>query len=133
VFRILISRFLIIACLCACLFLTACGNETTTTQTLALTPNSFDITVDSGTGMATGATPIQATLNGDPFDLTMLLWRTESSTAPVGCIGVDQTGVPHCNASCGNSFNGTLKATIISNSTSTIGTSATITVNCTIQ
>jgi hypothetical protein len=111
--------------------LLSCGNDGATDQ-LTLVPNTFDITVNTQTGSATGATQMQVFLNKNPVDLTTVTWTSTSPTVPSGCFGVDQTGVPHCNAGCGTSFSGVITATVPTQNSPT-GAKATATINCTFQ
>ncbi len=90
--------------------LLSCG-DSTTTQPLALTPSSVNITVDSMTGSQTGATAFQASRGSTAVDLSTLNWTTTSTTVRPECFGVDQAYVPHCNAGCGTSYSGTIIAT----------------------
>ena len=133
--RIFASRLFLIALLCVCLFLGGCGNDSSSTQTLTLTPSTFNITVDTGTGNVTGASAITATLDNSPLDLSNIIWTVQSSMVAPGCFGIDQTGVPHCNSGCGNSYSGTITGTVknTTSGTNTVGTAATVTVNCTLQ
>jgi hypothetical protein len=110
--------------------LLSCGGGSVNNESLTLVPSTFNITVNTQTGAVTGATPIQAFLNKTPVALSTIAWTSSSTTVPSTCIGVDQTGVPHCNSGCGSMFSGVVTATI---SSTTVPTTASATINCQFQ
>ncbi len=112
--------------------LLSCGNDSASTETLTLVPDSYTIVVDTATGNVSGATQIQALVNGKAVDLSTIAWSMSSATVPPSCFGIDQTGAPHCNTGCGSSFGGTITATH-SNSTTGATTTATASISCTFQ
>ena len=122
-----------LAIICTASLLLSCGSETPP-PTITITPSSFNVTVNAATGTATGATQIQVLLDKTPQDLNNVVFTITSAPPPAaplqpGCIGVDQTGIPHCNQGCGASFSGVINATVVGSS----ATAATAAISCQVQ
>jgi hypothetical protein len=119
-----------LAIICIASLLLSCGGGSIAPPTLMLIPTAYTITVNTSTGTVTGATPIQATLDGKPVDITTVGFAvTSTNGVSPSCMGIDQTGTPRCNAGCGTSFNGVITGSI----TTPVITTATTTISCTFQ
>lgn len=127
-FAILTTVFLVLAAL----LLLSCGGGSADNETLTIVPATYNITVNTQTGTVTGAPAIQVFLNKTPVDLNTLRFTSNSTTVPSACIGIDQAGVPHCNAGCGTTFSGTITASLTSSDLAS-PTTATTTINCQFQ
>lgn len=74
--------------------LLGCGNSGPDIFTVE--PTSETITVNLENGTVTGATPLQALLNGKPIS-SGVTWTSNDNA----CLGVDQAGDLTCRTSCG--------------------------------